>query len=359
MERTLKLGTLMLFLGIALCLPKVASAQCFATPCSGSTPSSSPGDYLIQGLYLNASQAELPGGPTAPSQTFYVRLVANRGTGTRGIDSLSFLLFYNPTLAEEPIFGKERTAENGFGGATIGVSTNPILEGQNPSGLVDPRFTDNDPQTTHYKVITAAYDTCYPLLPNHPLIGGPILTDPIMRIKFVTSAGFAPPLVMGLKDNPDSSRPLQETCDEGARRAPYQSNPAQHTFNNTQLLAVDMMSFKAVATGVGDPINVTWDTAAEIDNIGFNLYRATVDGPAFSLGEQLNTSMIPAAGDATSGASYSFLDDKPLAAGEVRSYVLEDVDLNGISTMHGPVSTEAFGAGSDVTGVDDWQMYDF
>lgn len=359
MQRTFKYILAALIASAALAvLPTMARAQCFSTPCSTSSASSAAGDYQIQGKYLTQALAPLPGGPTAAAQTFYVRLTANRGSGERGLDSLSFLIFYNPALADEPAFGKERTAENASGSATLSVSNAAYPEGQNPLGAIDPRFTDNDPQTTHYKVIVAGYDFCLPLLPNHPDLGT-FMSDDIVRIKFTTKAGFVAPLVMGIKDNPDSSRPLQETCDLAGRRAPFESTEALHMFNNNELLAVDLLSFTATATGVGGPVHLTWETAAELENIGFNVYRATLNGPAFVMGERLNGAIIPAAGDATAGANYSLLDEKPLAEGEVRSYVLEDIDVNGAVSLHGPVSTQAIGAGSDTTSVTDWQMYDF
>jgi hypothetical protein len=51
---------------------------------------------------------------------------------------------------------------------------------------------------------------------------------------------------------------------------------------------------------------------------------------------KINDSLIPTKGSATQGASYEFLD----TAVQNRStyyYKLEDIDLNGISTFHGPV----------------------
>ena len=70
-----------------------------------------------------------------------------------------------------------------------------------------------------------------------------------------------------------------------------------------------------------------------MDNAGFNLYRAAApDGPY----TKINAALIAAEGDPVAGASYSFLD-KGLAAGTYY-YQLEDVDLNGTTTLHGPVS---------------------
>ena len=359
MADSMRLKMTALLIGTVLTLPMVLSAQCFQVGCSITQPSAASTDYQVEGLYLNATaSAPLPGGPTAPSETFYVRLVANRGTGSRDLITFSFLYFYNPLLADEPAFGRVRQAENLSEAATISVSTAPIPEGMDPQGGIDARFTDNLPGTTHYKVIEGNYDICLPLLPASVDAGGPYPTDNIVRIKFVTKAGFVGPFASGLKDNPNSGSPLLEACDSALRA--NNPTPAFHAFNNNQLLAVDLISFQADALGIGNPVNLTWETSAEIDNVGFNVYRANPVGSFFTPGEKLNASFIPAAGDATSGASYSLLDEKPLNAGEVRSYYLEDLDLNGVSTMHGPVSTDAIGgSGGDTTAVSDWRMYDF
>jgi hypothetical protein len=95
--------------------------------------------------------------------------------------------------------------------------------------------------------------------------------------------------------------------------------------------AITLASF-TVEPGVGS-VALAWETTAEIDNAGFNLYRAsTPDGPY----AKVNDALIAAQGDPTSGASYTFMDEG-LAPGTY-AYKLEDVDLNGVATLHGPVS---------------------
>jgi hypothetical protein len=95
---------------------------------------------------------------------------------------------------------------------------------------------------------------------------------------------------------------------------------------------IQLSSFTATA-GLGRVV-LAWSTEAEIDNAGFNLYRSeSADGTC----SKVNDSLIPARGTPTQGASYSFTD----ADAKNRStyyYKLEDIDLNGKSTMHGPVS---------------------
>jgi hypothetical protein len=107
---------------------------------------------------------------------------------------------------------------------------------------------------------------------------------------------------------------------------------AHVTVTNTRLekpnaITLASFSFQAAADGV----TLVWETLAEIDNAGFNVYRATSpDGPF----TRVNADMIVAQGSPVSGASYSFTDAP--GAGTFY-YRLEDVDFNGTSTFHGPL----------------------
>jgi hypothetical protein len=96
--------------------------------------------------------------------------------------------------------------------------------------------------------------------------------------------------------------------------------------------AVELAAFDVEAQG--DDIVLSWQTATELDNLGFNIYRAdSADGPQTRVNERL----IPAqgAGD-VGGASYSFVDETA-ATGRTYYYWLEDVDVDGVATKDGPV----------------------
>ncbi len=97
--------------------------------------------------------------------------------------------------------------------------------------------------------------------------------------------------------------------------------------------AVDLVSFGAAPRANG--VLLSWETASELDNVGFYLYRSTSFN---SLGEQLNSSIIPSrAPGSGEGAYYEFLDLTALP-GVAYYYTLEDVDASGGRTAHGPVS---------------------
>ncbi|MFC1591620.1 hypothetical protein ACFL43_03750 [Thermodesulfobacteriota bacterium] len=80
-------------------------------------------------------------------------------------------------------------------------------------------------------------------------------------------------------------------------------------------------------------VKIVWSTVAEIDNAGFNIYRAeSADGEYV----RINDSMISAEGFPTEGATYEFTDSGARNR-QTYYYKLEDVDFNGTLTEYGPV----------------------
>ena len=75
-------------------------------------------------------------------------------------------------------------------------------------------------------------------------------------------------------------------------------------------------------------------TESEIDNAGFNVYRSDSKNGEYI---KINEALLPATGSPTQGASYSFTDDN-VRNRKTYFYKLDDIDFNGTSTMHGPVS---------------------
>jgi hypothetical protein len=88
------------------------------------------------------------------------------------------------------------------------------------------------------------------------------------------------------------------------------------------------------ATPKAGKVILQWNTEAEIDNAGFSIYRAESETGKYT---RINDSIVPAKGLATQGASYEFIDTD-VKNRNTYYYKLEDIDLNGTSTMHGPVS---------------------
>jgi hypothetical protein len=102
-------------------------------------------------------------------------------------------------------------------------------------------------------------------------------------------------------------------------------------------LAVEMNFFEA--SGAEEAIVLRWQTAFETDNIGFNVYRSEtiIREDATQLNQELIKSLVPPG--STFGADYEFVDNsaKPY---KTYFYWIEDVDVNGTITTHGPVAAE-------------------
>ena len=94
---------------------------------------------------------------------------------------------------------------------------------------------------------------------------------------------------------------------------------------------VELSSFSATPTS--HSVILKWETESEIDNAGFNLYRSTSENGEYI---KINTSLIPTQGSTTQGASYEFID-KEVKNRKTYYYKLEDIDLQGVSTLHGPI----------------------
>ncbi len=98
--------------------------------------------------------------------------------------------------------------------------------------------------------------------------------------------------------------------------------------------AVELISF--TARSVANTILLEWETANELDTVGFNLYCAeSVDVPK----SRLNSYLIPAQslGDML-GAAYTFVDKTGTPA-TTYVYWLEDISLQGVTTLYGPITT--------------------
>ncbi len=98
---------------------------------------------------------------------------------------------------------------------------------------------------------------------------------------------------------------------------------------------INLTSF--TAKGFPNRVILKWETAGEIDNAGFNIYRSSAENGSY---EQINAALIPARGSATAGSTYRFADTG-VERGSIYYYRLEDIDTNGITTVHGPVSAQA------------------
>ncbi len=94
-------------------------------------------------------------------------------------------------------------------------------------------------------------------------------------------------------------------------------------------LAVQWVAFDAVVED--GAVVLSWETAAEIDNEGFNLLRGIAPRGEF---EAVNDRLIPAAGGPAFGAVYEYVDTA-VEVGTTYYYLLENVATSGAVTLRG------------------------
>ncbi len=100
----------------------------------------------------------------------------------------------------------------------------------------------------------------------------------------------------------------------------------------TPTTAVELASFSA--RPLDSEVELSWQTASELNNLGFHLYRAlSAEGPY----EPVTRTAIPGLGSSPAGARYHYLDSG-LENGKTYFYRLEDIETTGRTELHGPVS---------------------
>jgi len=108
---------------------------------------------------------------------------------------------------------------------------------------------------------------------------------------------------------------------------------------NLNVFAITLVQLRKLdAVQSKDKVLVTWQTDFESDNLGFDLYRE-LDGVRTKINRKLiaGSALRSRKDDRRAGYSYRFRDKLP-SANALAQYWLEDVDLNGTRTLHGPVS---------------------
>ncbi|MBN1977867.1 MAG: hypothetical protein JW918_10730 [Anaerolineae bacterium] len=127
---------------------------------------------------------------------------------------------------------------------------------------------------------------------------------------------------------------------------PCNNNATPVTINNANVIDQDFGYYGGPPTAVTlslfeagwqeGRVVVTWETAMEVNTVGFNLWRSASPDGAY---EQVNARLIPAASlGGVWGGSYSFTDTG-VFPGRAYYYELEELEVGGQRNWYGPVST--------------------
>jgi hypothetical protein len=168
---------------------------------------------------------------------------------------------------------------------------------------------------------------CWPVIRENGVI---ITAPPSHYDPTITESGFWD-VFCGEDADADGLPDVADNC-------PHVYNPDQMDNDNDEIgdacetaTVIHLSSFTATPKSI--KVILEWSTESETDNAGFNIYRAEAANGKY---RKINPFLIPAQGSSTQGASYEFID-KDVQNRKTYYYKLEDIDLNGKSTMHGPV----------------------
>ena len=154
---------------------------------------------------------------------------------------------------------------------------------------------------------------------------------------FVSDGALSRPTMIVFKPTSVNTSTTTTICDAACWQALYEQSQAQLQQCQAQLGSTTTTTAQATnielstldATPSDKQVILKWKTETEVDNAGFNVWRA--DNFV-----KINHSLIPALGSTVEGSDYDFVDQWVLN-GKRYFYLLEDIDTNGLSTFHGPV----------------------
>jgi uncharacterized repeat protein (TIGR01451 family) len=229
------------------------------------------------------------------------------------------------------------------------ATPNPVTEGtpltyslavtnNGPASATNVTVTDTLPSSVTYLSSTSTVGTCSE--------AGGIVT---CLLGTMANAGTATITVLTIPGQPGViSNTATVTADQ------TDPNLANNTSTQNEIVVaptrITLRSFSArygTDKNGANRVMLIWKTGGESHNLGFNVYRE-LNGNRV----RMNPSIIAGSALMMSGAlsrhaakSYAWID--PSAPGSGTSYWLEDVDVNGSRTMHGPVSAAGTQSAAD------------
>lgn len=230
------------------------------------------------------------------------------------------------------------------------ATPNPVTEGtpllyslaitnNGPATATDVTITDTLPSTVTYLSSTATQGSCSEAGGTVTCLLGTMLDAGTATVSILTIPGQAGVI----------SNTANVTADQTDSN--LTNNTSTVSVTVLQPTKITLLSFSAhYATDKNGSRRavLTWKTGGEAHNLGFNIYR-DLNGTKV----RMNPSVI--AGSALlmkgalpkhSGKSYAWMDPSAPVSGA--SYWLEDIDINGTRTMHGPVLV-SISTSSDMT----------
>jgi hypothetical protein len=180
-------------------------------------------------------------------------------------------------------------------------------------------------------------------------LNNPISITATTDTKYLSALPGPDPGVLGHMDEVRISKEVRD-ADWITTSYNNQFNPGSFitvsvTEESAAATAVSLVSF--TARGEDGSVLVEWETAQEVNHLGFELYRAgSPSGPFVKLTDKV----IPGLGSSVQGQAYRF-EDSEVSLGELYYYRLEAIDVSLEKTGYGPICVDW-----DVDGMpDDWE----
>jgi uncharacterized repeat protein (TIGR01451 family)/fimbrial isopeptide formation D2 family protein len=129
----------------------------------------------------------------------------------------------------------------------------------------------------------------------------------------------------------------------------HANDPATDRVTVLAPTVVKMLTMDATQSKNGGA-TITWSTTFEQDNLGFYVWRQLADGSREKVDTHIITGSALFTGrKITAGRSYR-VNDRKAPANSFVQYYIEDVDLKGVHTMHGPVTPRLVSTNTTTTG---------
>ena len=107
--------------------------------------------------------------------------------------------------------------------------------------------------------------------------------------------------------------------------------------SNDQSLPVELLKWYGRATNTY--IQLNWETASEIDNLGFLIYKGVVGNQLTLWQDYRSNPSLTGQGSTSFHTKYTFLD-RSVFPDQTYAYLLSDVDIHGIETRHDTIKVK-------------------
>jgi hypothetical protein len=106
--------------------------------------------------------------------------------------------------------------------------------------------------------------------------------------------------------------------------------------SDDEFLSITLSLFTAIFNGNSSVLY--WITQSEVNNAGWNIYRAETGN--YTEASKINATMIEGAGTSSDISEYNYTDETEFQFGETYYYWLESIDYANLTSLHGPLSVE-------------------